>query len=58
MIATRLARAQQGDAVRISPVSSFEVAGLHTNGRLRLPVPLERRLTEAVTVPGAYGLEI
>ena len=44
--------AQDRDAVRISPVSLFEIASLYTSGRIRLAVPVERWLAEALTVPG------
>jgi PIN domain nuclease of toxin-antitoxin system len=36
-----LARAEAGDAIRVSPVSLFELTALHTLGRIRFTRPLD-----------------
>ena len=36
-----LSRAEAGEAIRISPATIFEVAALHTMGRVRLARPLQ-----------------
>lgn len=46
-----LTRAEARNALRISTVTIFEVAALHTSGRLRLGRPLERWIDEAVAAP-------
>lgn len=43
-----LARAEARDAVRVSPVSLFEVAALHTLGRIRLKHSLEGWIADAL----------
>ena len=50
-----ISRAERGAAVYVSPASLFELAALHTLGRLRLARPLESWIRE--TVEGA-GLRI
>ena len=47
-----VAQAQREDGLRISPASLFEVASLHTHGRLRFSLPPERWVADALTVPG------
>jgi PIN domain nuclease of toxin-antitoxin system len=42
-----LTRAESRDAVRVSPVSLFEVAALHTLGRIRLQHSLETWIADA-----------
>lgn len=44
-----LARAEAEDAIRVSPVSLFEVPALHTLGRIRLTRPPGEWLDEALT---------
>jgi PIN domain nuclease of toxin-antitoxin system len=45
----RLARAEaQGEPLAISVASIFEIAALHTAGRLRFTVPLERWIEESI----------
>ncbi len=44
LVAQRLAR----DAIRVSPASVFEVAALYTSRRLRLALPLEQWIREAL----------
>ena len=47
-----IARAEGRGEVRISPASIFEVAALHTLGRLRLARPVESWIREALEVTG------
>ena len=47
-----LDRAHTGDAIRLSPVSIFEVSALHTSGRLGLSRPIERWLEAAIEGAG------
>jgi len=47
-----VARAEREDAVRVSSPSVFEVAALHTAGRLRLSRPPERWIDEALALAG------
>ena len=47
-----IARAERRGEVRISPASIFEVAALHTLGRLRLARPVESWIREALEVTG------
>jgi PIN domain nuclease of toxin-antitoxin system len=46
------ARRRGGDRLLLSIISAWEVALLVQAGRLRLPVPLERWLDQAVSIPG------
>jgi PIN domain nuclease of toxin-antitoxin system len=48
----RLARSQTEDAIRVSPVSVFELTALHTAGRLRLARSPEQWINDALAVPG------
>jgi PIN domain nuclease of toxin-antitoxin system len=45
-----LTRAESRDAIRISPVSLFEVIALHTCGRLRLTRPPDEWIRQAMDV--------
>jgi PIN domain nuclease of toxin-antitoxin system len=47
-----LARAESQDAIRISPVTVFEIAALHTAGRLRLACPPEQWIHDALGIAG------
>ncbi|MEO5894912.1 MAG: PIN domain-containing protein [Vicinamibacterales bacterium] len=55
---TLLTRAGGQDAVRVSPVSVFEVTALHTLGRLRFTVRPEAWIREAFAVPGIRIAEL
>lgn len=50
---TLIGRAEAGEAVRISPVSLFEITALHTAGRLRLSQPIGQWIEQALLVTGA-----
>jgi PIN domain nuclease of toxin-antitoxin system len=45
---TRLARAEAQDAIRVSPVTLFEVTALHGAGRIRLSRPIGEWLEDAL----------
>ena len=47
-----LAHAEKRGEVRVSPASIFEVAALHTLGRLRLSRPVESWIREALEAAG------
>jgi PIN domain nuclease of toxin-antitoxin system len=47
-----LTRAQSQDAIRISPATVFEIAALHTAGRLRLARSLEQWMNDGLAVAG------
>ena len=47
-----LARAEKRGDVRISPASIFEIAALHSLGRLRLSRPVESWIREALETTG------
>lgn len=53
-----LAKAAARDGVRVSPASVFEVAALHTAGRLRLARPVADWTREALAVPGVRVAEL
>jgi PIN domain nuclease of toxin-antitoxin system len=53
-----LARAEADDAVRISPVSVFEITALHTLGRLRLARRPDEWIREALESSGARISEL
>jgi len=55
---TVLARAEADDAVRVSPVSVFEVTALHTLGRLRLTQRPDEWIREALETSGARIAEL
>lgn len=46
------ARKRGGDALFLSVISAWEVALLVQGGRLRVPVPLEAWLDQAMSIPG------
>jgi PIN domain nuclease of toxin-antitoxin system len=48
-----IGRAEAGEAVRISPVSLFEIAALHTAGRLRLAQPIGQWVEQALEISRA-----
>lgn len=50
---TAIARAESRDEVRISPATMFEIAALHTHGRLRLRLSPEHWIRQALDVTGA-----
>ena len=52
-----LARAAAADALRVSPISLFEVSALHTQGRLRFTQPLEQWVRESMEAPGVRMAE-
>ena len=55
----RLARATRaGEVVAISTASVFEIVALHTAGRLRLTLPVERWIGEAIERGGLRVLDI
>ena len=53
-----LLRAASADGIRISPVSIFEIAALHTSGRLRLASPAEPWVREALAASGVRIAEV
>ena len=53
-----LSRAESRDAIRISPATVFEVAALHTAGRLRLAHPIEQWIRQALDVAGVRIAEL
>ena len=52
-----LQRAQSQDAVRISPVTIFEMTALHTLGRLRLTRTPEQWTRDYLSLPGVRIVE-
>jgi len=53
-----LARAQTRDAIRVSPVSVFEVAALHTLGRIRLTLAVDHWVRQSLDAPGFRVAEL
>jgi PIN domain nuclease of toxin-antitoxin system len=53
-----LARAAQQDAVRVSAITVFEVAALHTLGRLRFSCPAEQWIRDGLSSPGIRLAEL
>jgi PIN domain nuclease of toxin-antitoxin system len=53
-----ISRAESQGVVRISPVSMFEIASLHTAGRLRLSRSPERWIRESLETPGVRTAEL
>ena len=47
-----LLRAQARDAIRVSPVSVFEVGALHTLGRIRLTLAVDHWVRQSLEAPG------
>ena len=53
-----LSRAAAQDAIRISPVTLFEITTLHTAGRLRLARPPEQWIREALDTAGVRLVDL
>ena len=53
-----LSRGESREAIRISPVSLFELTALHTLGRLRLARPVEQWMQEALEAAGVRIAEL
>ena len=53
-----LARAEAQERIRVSPVSVFEIAALHTAGRLRLSKPVEGWIRDGLAVAGVRLAEV
>ena len=53
-----LSREEAAEGIRVSAVTVFEVAALHTLGRVRLATPLEQWLREALAVAGIRIAEL
>ncbi len=53
-----LSRAESQDAIRISPVSVFELVALHTLGRVSLARSAERWIREALDTAGVRVAEL
>ena len=53
-----LLRAQARDAIRVSPVTVFEVGALHTLGRIRLTLAVDQWVRQALDAPGVRIAEI
>ena len=53
-----LSRAESREAIRVSPATVFEVAALHTLGRLRLARPLEQWIRESLAAAGIRMAEL
>jgi PIN domain nuclease of toxin-antitoxin system len=50
-----LLKAEAREAIRVSPVTIFELSALHTSGRLRLARPLEQWVGDSL---GAAGVRV
>jgi PIN domain nuclease of toxin-antitoxin system len=53
-----LVRAEKRAAVRVAAATIFEVAALHTHGRLRLAQPIERWADQALSAGGLRIAEL
>jgi PIN domain nuclease of toxin-antitoxin system len=53
-----LSRAESSEAIRVSPATVFEIAALHTLGRLRLARPLEQWIRESRDTAGIRMAEL
>jgi PIN domain nuclease of toxin-antitoxin system len=53
-----LVRSEADDTIRVSPASIFEVAALHTSGRLRLSASTEHWIRSALAAPGVRLAEL
>jgi PIN domain nuclease of toxin-antitoxin system len=53
-----IGRAESRDAVRVSPATLFEIAALHTAGRLRLSLPLEAWIDDSLGQAGVRLAEL
>lgn len=54
----RLARASGSDALSVSVASAFEIAALHTAGRLQFTQPIERWVRESIERSGFRVLDV
>lgn len=53
-----LSRAESKEGIRVSPATVFEVAALHTLGRLRLARPLEQWIRDSLDAAGIRMAEL
>ena len=53
-----LLRAQARDAIRVSPVTVFEVGALHTLGRIRLTLAVDQWVRQSLDAPGVRIAEV
>lgn len=53
-----LSKAEARGAIRISPVTLFEIAALHTSGRLRVARPLEQWISASLESPAVRIAEV
>ena len=53
-----LLKAETREAIRVSPVTIFEVTALHTSGRLRLSRPLEQWVSASLEAAGVRLAEL
>jgi len=53
-----IVRAKSHGAVRVSPISLFEITSLHTAGRLRLSRPPEQWIRDSLETPGVLIAEL
>jgi PIN domain nuclease of toxin-antitoxin system len=53
-----LVKAAARNGIRVSPVTLFEIAALHTSGRLRLARPLEHWVGVSLESPGVRIAEV
>lgn len=54
----RLARATGSKAPFVSTMSAFEIAALHTAGRLRFTLPVERWIRESIALAGFRLIDV
>ncbi len=53
-----LLKAETREAIRVSPVTMFELSALHTSGRLRLARPLEQWVRDSLAAAGVRVAEL
>ena len=53
-----LLRAEARDAIRVSPVTLFEVAALHTLGRVRFSLTVDQWIHQSLDAPGVRTAEL
>jgi PIN domain nuclease of toxin-antitoxin system len=53
-----LLKAEARDAIRVSPVTLFELSALHASGRLRLARPLEQWIGDSLEAAGVRIAEL
>jgi PIN domain nuclease of toxin-antitoxin system len=53
-----LVKAEAREAIRVSPVTLFELSALHTSGRLRLARPLEQWVGDSLAATGVRLAEL